>query len=235
MSHRGIALLQGLAQMDGKTFNGTIKELKESITLNEITELFSLVNDMLRQLVSLSYLHERDEMYLLLGFYYMALRNPEGWKNEVLDSLDEDGYKVAKKWNRFIENHRESYQCILPLFENPEYSDEIRKLRNYVEHSKYYIKHDKSVMELYSEYYTKFFGYSNKFRRSVLFSLEVIFGRYAIEPVIVFDDASNVVLVDEEYAKKHRMKKYTRCRENTYKCMVTVQSRRNLCIQILNF
>ena len=127
--------------------------------------------------------------------------------------------RTGRKWNRFIENHRESYQCILPLFENPEYSDEIRKLRNYVEHSKYYIKHDKSVMELYSEYYTKFFGYSNKFRRSVLFSLEVIFGRYAIEPVIVFDDASNVVLVDEEYARKHRMKKYTRCRENTYKCM----------------
>lgn len=176
------------------------QKLKERITLNEITELFSLVNDMLGQLVSLSYLRERDEMYLFLGFYYMALRNPEGWKNEVLDSLDEDGYKVAKglvlyqtvalfdydtkllckyaetkkdsngveykapeawcertgrKWNRFIENHRESYQCILPLFENPEYSD----------------------------------------------------------------DASNVVLVDEEYAKKHRMKKYTRCRENTYKCM----------------
>lgn len=67
---------------------------KKRLTLNEITDVFSLVNDLLGKMISFSYLRERDQMYLLLGFYYMALcaenksENHLGWKGETLDKLE---------------------------------------------------------------------------------------------------------------------------------------------------
>ena len=61
--------------------------------------MFSLVNDLLGKMISFSYLRERDQMYLLLGFYYMALcaenksENHLGWKGETLDKLESSDSK----------------------------------------------------------------------------------------------------------------------------------------------
>jgi hypothetical protein len=67
---------------------------KNRITLNEVTDIFSLLNDLLGKLVSLSYLKERDEMYLLLGFYSMAMNEEENW-GEQLNQLDQDQDHVS--------------------------------------------------------------------------------------------------------------------------------------------
>jgi len=61
------------------------QQLKGRIMLNEVMDSFSMVNDMMGRLVSLAYLRERDKMYLLLGYYYMALRNPA---NTNMNSLN---------------------------------------------------------------------------------------------------------------------------------------------------
>ena len=201
---------------------------KERITLNEVTELYSLVNDLLGELVSLAYLRERDQMYLFLGFYYMALRS-NGWKNEVLNQVNANGYKVAKglalyqtvgvfdfgtkllcykngvwttdtrgnKWGCFIRNHEETYHCIMRLFGITKHIDEIQALRAYVDHSKYYVKYDLSILELYSQFYTKFFGYSTKLRKSVLFNFQSTLEKHFVDAKLRFDDKDQIIL-DEE-------------------------------------
>jgi len=211
------------------------QQLKGQLMLNDVTETFSLVNDMLGGLVSLSYLRERDKMYLLLGYYYMALRNVSNWSNEKLDSVVEDDiniksgfvlYQVVSmfdygtsflyfdseknKWlemvnasinlkgRKFGEMHAASRACAIQLFEmdeqakdkkqkKPDTQDKkdkemsVRELRNYVDHFKYYVKFDKSIVELYAEFYTKFFVYSTKLRKSVIVNFSNILERYFLE------------------------------------------------------
>ena len=190
------------------------QQLKNRITLHEVTDIYMLINDMLGQLVSLSYLRERDEMYLLLGFYYMAMRTEKKWEGEVLRSLEmENGkYHVADglilyqvislfdfsvkllckdrkgKWTEqsgnkfayFINNHRTSFECALRMFEKIQYTESISSIRAYVDHFKYYADHKKSIMELYSEYFTKLFGYNTRLRNSVLENFQKTLERYFV-------------------------------------------------------
>ncbi|MCD7906646.1 MAG: type VI-A CRISPR-associated RNA-guided ribonuclease Cas13a, partial [Clostridium sp.] len=60
------------------------QQRKGRLTLNDVTEIYGLINDLLGQLVSLAYLRERDQMYLMLGFYFMALRSAQNWTGEEL-------------------------------------------------------------------------------------------------------------------------------------------------------
>jgi len=200
------------------------QQLKGQLMLNDVTETFSLVNDMLGQLVSLAYLRERDKMYLLLGYYYMALRNSGSWSNEVINSLEykninvnsglvlyqvlgmfdygtpflrlksdgtswteEKNWAIGLKERAFAEMHNASMNCAMQLFETGKYEDEIRRLRNYVDHFKYYVLFDRSIVDLYVEFYTKFFGYSSKLRKSVLFNFSNILEKYFLENTIGFD------------------------------------------------
>jgi len=195
------------------------QKLKNRITLNEVTDLWSLVNELLGNLVSLAYLRERDEMYLFLGFYYMALRHPEGWTNEIMNSVSNEKYAVKEglvlyqtvavfdfgtkllfqndnqkweettgyKWQHFIDNHKESYACILPLFEIAKCETEARAVRNYVDHFKYYSNEDRSILELYGKFYTHLFGYSTRLRKSVLQILAQTLEKHGISAGIQFD------------------------------------------------
>lgn len=73
------------------------QNLRGRITLNDVTGIQEIINDMLSQLVTFSYFRERDEMYLLLGFYYMALQTNrgEGWQEEGMDAYS--GKKLTAK------------------------------------------------------------------------------------------------------------------------------------------
>lgn len=73
------------------------QNLRGRITLNDVTGIQEIISDMLSQLVTFSYFRERDEMYLLLGFYYMALQanRGENWNEEDMDSYS--GKKLSVK------------------------------------------------------------------------------------------------------------------------------------------
>lgn len=204
---------------------------KKRLTLNEITDVFSLVNDLLGKMISFSYLRERDQMYLLLGFYYMALcaenksENHLGWKGETLDKLEssdskfdiggglvlyqivsafnfgskllyisEDGrWKMAGgafpgKYGRFENdyNHRTSLSKVIRLFENESYEREIIYWRDYVDHMKYYVNQNQSIMEIYSAFYSKVLGYSAKLRKSVVFNLQAALEKHHINPECIW-------------------------------------------------
>lgn len=194
-----------------------LQKMKNRITLYEAVDLNMMVNDLLGELVSLNYLRERDQMYLFLGFYYMALRNEmasEKW-NEVLDSVEDKNvvgglvlhqvvslfdfpinllYKknnkweqtTGVKWGHFISNHNDSYTCIMRLFTPDKYLQDCTEVRNYVDHAKYYANYERSILQLYSEFYAMLFTYSTKLRHSVLFNFANILEKYNIDPEKAF-------------------------------------------------
>ena len=65
--------------------------------------------------------------------------------------------------------------------DDEKYDREITNMRNYVDHSKYYVNYDKSLIGLYNEFYAKFFSYSDKLRKSVLFNFQTILDKYFVK------------------------------------------------------
>ena len=59
------------------------------------------------------------------------------------------------------------YYAGLELFENVNEHENIIKLRNYIDHFHYYVKHDRSMMDIYSEVFDRFFSYDMKYRKNV--------------------------------------------------------------------
>lgn len=72
------------------------KELRERITLHDVTGIWRIVDTLHAGLISLSYLRERDQMYLMLGFYYMAIQNAGGWQEAALDRLETKRYQIKE-------------------------------------------------------------------------------------------------------------------------------------------
>ena len=65
-------------------------------------------------------------------------------------------------------------QCCLEglsLFENTDEHDDIIDTRDYIDHFKYFIKMDRSMMDLYSEVYDSFLRHDHKLKKSVSFVL----------------------------------------------------------------
>lgn len=54
------------------------------------------------------------------------------------------------------------YFAGLKLFENISEHDECVKLRGYIEHFEYFAKSDRSMLDIYSEVFDRFFSYDNK-------------------------------------------------------------------------
>lgn len=210
---------------------------KNRLTLTDVTDTFSMINDLLGRLISLSYLRERDEMYLLLGFYYMALQNEKNenaWPGEIMDSLHVNKFQVqgglvlyqvasifdfgtkllrcnsegkwkelsgqiSTKLTKFVSNHEESWAKAIRLFENEEYDRDIVNLRNYVDHMKYYANQEYSILDLYSEFHAKFFGYSSKLQKSVVYQLQMVLEKYFIDGNGVKFENRRINLEDKKF------------------------------------
>lgn len=197
------------------------QQLSNKILLNDITDSFSLLNDLIGELVSMAYLRERDKMYMLLGFYYLALRanddDTEGWKKkECLDvagpinlngvlyqvvsmfdfglqmpyvkKVDDkntwmltEGVSIGKKEKIFNKMHKQSKECAMRLFQRMDKEKEIRNIRNNMDHLEYYRNQRQSIMEIYDDFYEKFFGYSSKLRRSVIVNFQNVLERYFLQ------------------------------------------------------
>lgn len=240
--------------------------LKKRLTLNEVTDIFSIINDMLGKLVSFSYLRERDQMYLLLGFYYMAICaenkgiSETGWEEEILDELSDERKKIEiggglvlyqiisvynygskllymnnqgewkwaggalpGKYGKFGQSHIKSLTKIMRLFQNESYERDIIYWRDYVDHMKYYVNQDQSIMELYSMFYSKIFGYSTKLRKSVVFNFKSILEKYHMNDNCVSVErngkCAEIKLQDEIKSQKFV---YKLAREKNEKCEKTV-------------
>lgn len=96
------------------------------------------------------------------------------------DKITED-YKKYGDTNKWY-----IYTAGLELFENINEHESIINLRNYIDHFHYYLG-EKSLLDLYSLFFEKFFDYDMKYRKNVPNMLTNILQRYKLNPKLKFE------------------------------------------------
>ncbi len=97
------------------------------------------------------------------------------------------GKNVMRFVNEYCGKDEGIYEAGLCFFENVKEHGDIVKLRNYVDHFKYYSKMDNSIMDLYSQIYDNFFEYDLKLKKSVSYIFKNILLRYFVIADINFE------------------------------------------------
>ncbi len=72
------------------------------------------------------------------------------------------------------------YYAGMEVFENTKEHDNIIELRNYIDHFKLYSVLDRSILDLYSEIFDRFFTYDMKYQKNVINLLMNILAKYKI-------------------------------------------------------
>lgn len=85
------------------------------------------------------------------------------------------------------------YYAGMELFENISEHDNIIGLRNYIEHFHYYVRQDRSILDLYGEIFDRFFSYDLKCQKNVCNVLYNILMRHFVKPGFGFSTAEKVV------------------------------------------
>ena len=96
-------------------------------------------------------------------------------KNNTVTLLKDEGSIGGKAITAFFKNYENAemiYEEALDLFENMDEHAAIINTRNYIEHFKYFIKSDRSMMDLYSEVYDRFFRHDHNRKKNVPDSLK---------------------------------------------------------------
>lgn len=96
-------------------------------------------------------------------------------KNNTVTLLKDEGSIGGKAITAFLKNYENAemiYEEALDLFENMDEHAVIINTRNYIEHFKYFIKSDRSMMDLYSEVYDRFFRHDHNRKKNVPDSLK---------------------------------------------------------------
>lgn len=92
------------------------------------------------------------------------------------------------------------YENGLELFESPQDERDIIELRNYIDHFKYYARRDRSILELYSKVFERFFKHDVKLKKSVTVILSNILARYFVIPKLSINYRE-----EEEGEEKHKI------------------------------
>ena len=93
-----------------------------------------------------------------------------------------------KKFINFVElyceedmnNLENTFMSGLELFENKKLHDELHNIRNDIDHLKYLIKPEKSLLYMYSQIYNGFFYYDTKLKKSVSYIFTNILAKYFV-------------------------------------------------------
>ncbi len=96
------------------------------------------------------------------------------------------------------------YNSGLEVFEVLGEHDNVTKLRNYIDHFKYYTDVKKSIIDLYSEVFDRFFTYDMKYHKSVPLLLQNILLRHAVNIEPVFETGEKNIGVKEEAVERKK-------------------------------
>lgn len=97
------------------------------------------------------------------------------------ENASSNGASVKAFFKDYCKDKGEIYSQSLCLFEDTEKGhDEMVEFRNYIDHFKYYSHLDRSIMDLYSDVYDRFFTYDIKLRKSVSFIFSNILAKYFV-------------------------------------------------------
>ena len=130
--------------------------------------------------------HIRDGavLYQIIAMYTFELPlyklEGETGKASVQEMISTGG-KVKQFYQDYCDDKGEIYEAGLCLFEDVKNDhDDMASFRNYIDHFHYYTHLDRSIMELYSDVYDRFFDYDIKLRKSVSFIFRNILLRYFV-------------------------------------------------------
>lgn len=238
-------------EREQKTLRG-YQRAKNRIELYDVTEYTECMNDLIGQLVSWSYLRERDMMYFQLGYYYTKLyfTNQIGendYRNRLVGnginlkdgailyqliaiytyalrvvrinksngaySLPDKGMEAGRSISEFTESYcskKVGYQVLyegMQLFEHKEERSDIRNTRNYIDHFKYYSVGGRSILDLYSEVYDRFFTYDLKLKKSVSLVLSNTLKKYHMDARQTFAQTTRKVEYTADGEKKDKDRK----------------------------
>lgn len=124
--------------------------------------------------------------------------------------LDDDNYKASagEKISYFLSYTRNMYDdsevlynAGLELFETVSEHDNIVKLRDYIDHFHYYKEKDRSMLDLYSEVFDRFFSYDMKYRKNVPNMLYNILLSHFVVTSFAFSSGKKMVGVKDAYEK----------------------------------
>lgn len=90
---------------------------------------------------------------------------------------------LSAKINKFAGEKcygRDTWEAGQELFQVMSEEGEVNELRNYIDHFKYYINGDRSMMDLYSEIFDRFFIYDMKYKKNVINIFENILKRHFV-------------------------------------------------------
>ena len=94
------------------------------------------------------------------------------------------------------------YLAGLELFENVNEHDQCINLRNYIEHFHYYTKQDRSLLDIYSEVFDRFFTYDMKYAKNVPNRLYNILLQHLVVPSFDFSSGEKKLGDHNEFTKK---------------------------------
>ncbi len=86
---------------------------------------------------------------------------------KITDFMGYTSLALNRTENDILPISGDFYYAGLELFENVNEHENIISLRNYIDHFHYYAKHDRSMIDIYSEVFDRFFSYDMKYRKNV--------------------------------------------------------------------
>ena len=107
------------------------------------------------------------------------------------------GAKVPQFYKKYCKDNGEIYNNGMYFFENITEQDAIVEDRKYIDHFKYYVHLDKSMMEMYSGIYDRFFAYDVKLKKSVSYIIPNILLSYFIKAQLSFETPGEFELTEK--------------------------------------
>ncbi len=105
---------------------------------------------------------------------------------KIVDFMGYTALALDEKKDGMLPVSPDFYYAGLELFENINEHENIINLRNYIDHFHYYAKRDRSMIDIYSEVFDRFFTYDMKYRKNVVNMMYNILLSHFVKAQFVF-------------------------------------------------
>jgi hypothetical protein len=92
--------------------------------------------------------------------------------------------KINKFAKKYCKDNGEIWESGLEFFQDMKEENKINSLRNCIDHFKYFVRQDKSLLDLYGDVYQYFFTYDRKLQKSVTYVLTNILAKHFVKAEI---------------------------------------------------
>lgn len=134
-------------------------------------------------------------LYQIIAMYTYSLpiyQVNENGEAEKAKKQGSTGAKVTAFYKEYCCSDDSIYNAGLELFEYLKEHDAIVESRNYMTHFKYYANMERSILDMYSEVYDRFFTYDPKLKKSVTYIFSNILMRYFVIPQIQMEKMERI-------------------------------------------